>query len=119
MNDRRAIRYGLLTMHWGWLGIISLPDDIIANYRSYETFHHTASTPHWMLASFTIALIATVGTFKVPFIYRDISAAIQAMWLLLLSALFSLNWPPMTGSVAYLVLSGLACWLVFAPRNGG
>ena len=115
--DRRVIRNGLCAMHWIWTGILLQPSDVLLSSPAYRPFLRLMPLSGWVVASLSVAIIATLGVLIPGGRMRHAAAFLQALWLLLLEVLFSSHYPVQTGCAPYMVAAGFALWLAFTEEE--
>ena len=91
--------------------MLAQPRDVIKAYAGFSAFAAIGDHRYWMWRSIAVAFLASCSPFRLPFLVREAIIGVQASWLVVLAALFSLNSPITTGAGAYSVFAYFALYL--------
>jgi len=113
-----AIQFGLCCLHWWWVVVLFQSTDMISPASQYRMFALLGNDSYWLWRSLVVATLSTICLGPIPNGCREIVIGIQAVWLLVLTALLSMVRPIITGPGAYAVFSFFAVCLIVVCWKG-
>lgn len=114
-----CLQLGLCVVHWWWFLVLSLPTTLMAPGSQYRYFLKIGNESYWIHCSGIVAVLSTVALAPLPIGCCEVLLGAQITWFAMITILFALVRPMITGPGAYGVdLFFAVCLAVERWRTG-